>query len=101
MFHVSIPKMVRLIVFLKLEYKEMVLGFNSKDGAIDSAKSNCVYMENPSFNSKDGAIDRVVVILGVEAHIPVSIPKMVRLIAALQQYCCMSCITFQFQRWCD
>ncbi len=38
MFHVSIPKMVAMIVFLKLEYKEMVLGFNSKDGAMKCKK---------------------------------------------------------------
>ena len=35
-----------------------IIGFNSRDGAIDRPKKNAKATPYPSFNSRDGAIDR-------------------------------------------
>ena len=55
-----------------------IIGFNSRDGAIDRPKKNAKATPYPSFNSRDGAIDR-----GLPEDVVGWIDKC------------------QFQRWCD
>ena len=55
---VSIPEMVRLIVYAVLLLALVEPCFNSRDGAIDRREKTMPPAVLRSFNSRDGAIDR-------------------------------------------
>ncbi len=93
--------MVRLIVTINLKTTSTQLGFNSKNGSIDSPEQAAELLEKARFNSKNGSIDSV---FGTNARVGicfVSIPKMVRLIDAQRRSNQQNCISFQFQKWFD
>ena len=57
---VSIPEMVRLIAVHECKLFTQLIGFNSRDGAIDRMQKILFALSGVCFNSRDGAIDRLI-----------------------------------------
>ena len=101
LYHVSIPKMVRLIDLSPLSLQDVYGVSIPKMVRLIDSETSVNQVIKQRFNSKDGAIDRQQNHGFVAHRSKVSIPKMVRLIEGIALSVPISARKFQFQRWCD